>query len=445
VGVCCGKPLYALPMGTSGPRRHRIVLASLVALTSLFGAHAETATAEEPTRGRLGTASAPAPTKLVLERRGGAVRYGRRATLVARLSAAGAPLAGRELSLHTPSALVASTTTDAAGRARFRVQATRSERYEARFVPRSPEDVAAYQAATSSGVDLVARSVVRLRPGSPLRAGRKIVGVPRERLRVRGTVLPYVPGQHVVIRVLRRGREVRRRTSPVVESRARGRFALRLRAPRRGVYTIRATHPEVDGLEAGSSRKRLVVVRPRARPGSRGIAVRALQRRLARLGYLTPVNGFFGGSTARAVLAFRKANGMTRASVASRAVFRRLARGGGAYRVRYPKAGKHAEFDWSRQVLVLARGARAVMTVHASSGTAATPTVFGRYRFYRKTPGFNSKEMYYSSYFIGGYAIHGYASVPNFPASHGCIRIPIASAVRVYRWIEIGDLIYTYR
>jgi peptidoglycan hydrolase-like protein with peptidoglycan-binding domain len=170
-----------------------------------------------------------------------------------------------------------------------------------------------------------------------------------------------------------------------------------------------------------------------------------MQRRLSALGYLTPVNGSFGGSTARAVLAFRKVNGMARSPVAGRAVFRRLVRGGGGYRLRHPEAGKHVEFDWSRQVVVLARGARPVMTVHASSGAAATPTVFGSYRFYSKAPGFNSKRMYYSNYFVGGYAIHGYASVPTYPASHGCIRIPMASAVRVYRWISLGDPIFVYR
>ena len=53
--------------------------------------------------------------------------------------------------------------------------------------------------------------------------------------------------------------------------------------------------------------------------------------------------------------------------------------------------------------------------------------------------------MYYSNFFIGGYAIHGYASVPNFPASHGCIRIPIANAVSVYRWIDLGDDMFVYR
>jgi lipoprotein-anchoring transpeptidase ErfK/SrfK len=53
--------------------------------------------------------------------------------------------------------------------------------------------------------------------------------------------------------------------------------------------------------------------------------------------------------------------------------------------------------------------------------------------------------MYYSNYFIGGYAIHGYESVPDYAASHGCIRIPIPSAISVYRWISLGNPIYVYR
>ena len=128
-----------------------------------------------------------------------------------------------------------------------------------------------------------------------------------------------------------------------------------------------------------------------------------------------------------------------------RSLFRKLERGGGGFKVRYPRAGRHVEFDWSRQVLVLADGARPVRIVHASSGKSSTPTVFGTYHFYSKTPGFNSKGMYYSNYFVGGYAIHGYPSVPAFAASHGCIRIPIASAISVFRWIKLGDRISIYR
>ena len=54
------------------------------------------------------------------------------------------------------------------------------------------------------------------------------------------------------------------------------------------------------------------------------------------------------------------------------------------------------------------------MILHASSGKPSTPTVFGKFHFYRKTPGYNSHGMYYSNYFIGGYAIHGYAAVPTY-------------------------------
>jgi lipoprotein-anchoring transpeptidase ErfK/SrfK len=71
--------------------------------------------------------------------------------------------------------------------------------------------------------------------------------------------------------------------------------------------------------------------------------------------------------------------------------------------------------------------------------------VFGTYHFYSKTAGTNSKGMYYSNYFVGGYAIHGYPSVPAFAASHGCIRIPIASAISVFHWIRLGDRISIYR
>ena len=110
-----------------------------------------------------------------------------------------------------------------------------------------------------------------------------------------------------------------------------------------------------------------------------------------------------------------------------------------------PKAGKHVEFDWSRQVLVLADNGRPYRVYHTSSGAPATPTVFGTFRFYRKTPGTNAKGMVHSTYFIRGYAIHGYASVPTYPASHGCLRVPIPNARSIYDWIDVGDRIFLYR
>jgi peptidoglycan hydrolase-like protein with peptidoglycan-binding domain len=172
-----------------------------------------------------------------------------------------------------------------------------------------------------------------------------------------------------------------------------------------------------------------------------------LQRELLQLGYATPVTGYYDDATARAVFAFRKVNGLGWDGYASGEVYAKLLRGQGAYQLRYPTAGtkgKHVEFDWSRQVLVLAKGGKPYRTYHASSGKPSTPTVFGSFHFYRKSPGTNSHGMVYSSYFIGGYAIHGYADVPNYPASHGCLRVPIPNAIQIYNQIDLGEPIFVY-
>jgi lipoprotein-anchoring transpeptidase ErfK/SrfK len=96
-------------------------------------------------------------------------------------------------------------------------------------------------------------------------------------------------------------------------------------------------------------------------------------------------------------------------------------------------------------VLVLARNGRAQRIYHTSSGKPSTPTVLGSFRFYRQDAGTNSHGMVHSSYFIGGYAIHGYRSVPTYPASHGCLRVPIPNAWSIYSWIDHGDRIFVYR
>jgi lipoprotein-anchoring transpeptidase ErfK/SrfK len=49
-----------------------------------------------------------------------------------------------------------------------------------------------------------------------------------------------------------------------------------------------------------------------------------------------------------------------------------------------------------------------------------------------------------SSYFIRGYAIHGYAEVPAYAASHGCLRIPIPNAPAVFGWVKVGYPVDVY-
>jgi lipoprotein-anchoring transpeptidase ErfK/SrfK len=187
------------------------------------------------------------------------------------------------------------------------------------------------------------------------------------------------------------------------------------------------------------------VIKPKTHFGAHGRAVRLMQEGLRALAYVTPVNGSYDDATGRAVLAFRKVNGMARVETPSTGIFKKLFRGKGGFTLKYPNAGRHVEFDWSRQVLVFAQGGRAVRIYHASSGKPSTPTVFGTFHFYSKTPGTNAKGMVDSNYFIRGYAVHGYAEVPPYAASHGCIRVPIPNAASIFSWIKLGETIFVYR
>jgi len=263
-------------------------------------------------------------------------------------------------------------------------------------------------------------------------------------LRVRGAVYPYVPGQFVTVRAHRGGRKIFARRIAVPPG---GRFRLGVPAGRRaGTLVLSASHartPEQGRMYAPPAR---VVVLPRSvRPGARGRGVRALQARLARLGYVVGARDRYDARTARAVLAFRKVTGMRRTTTADRRVMRRLARGGGRFRVRFPRHGRHVEADLSRQVLALIGADGRVERIYpTSSGSPATPTVRGSFRFYRSQPGTNALGMVHSQYFIRGYAIHGYRSVPVYPASHGCLRVPIPDALSIFRWIRRGDRIDVY-
>ena len=63
---------------------------------------------------------------------------------------------------------------------------------------------------------------------------------------------------------------------------------------------------------------------------------------------------------------------------------------------------------------------------------------------YRKDFGINSEGMVDSNYFITGYAIHGYADVPTYPASHGCLRVPVPEALSIYSWLQLGTPVDVY-
>jgi hypothetical protein len=274
-------------------------------------------------------------------------------------------------------------------------------------------------------------------------AGSDAVALQGRKFLVRGAMLPVVPGQPVQLRLSRHGRPFRTVT---VATAPDGSFARALETRRKGRINVRVLHPATPQLGAARGPKvSLVVAAPRLDIGASGPLVRLLQRGLAALRYAVPRNGGrYEAGTARAVMAFRKVNGMQRRYDADKRVIAKILAGKGAFKPRHPRAGRHVEADLSRQVLALIDGGQVVATYHASSGAPGTPTVIGSFRVYLKTSGFNAKGMLDSNYFIRGYAIHGYIDVPAFNASHGCLRVPIPDAARIFRWLHLGDRVIVY-
>ena len=277
-----------------------------------------------------------------------------------------------------------------------------------------------------------------------LRAGNAAYVLQGDAFKVRGTMTPAVgaPRQRVRLHLLRDGRPLRKVRATVHRD---GTFVAKLRGrtPRR--LSVRVFHAASPELAAKRGPKVSVgVLRPALSFGADGPLVRLLQKGLHALRYAVPRHDRYDDATGRAVMAYRKVNGMARRYDADERVIRRVLAGKGAFEVRHPDAGHHVEADLSLQVLALIDDGKVVETYHTSSGAPATPTVIGTFRVYMKTPGTNAKGMVHSSYFIRGYAIHGYFDVPAFNASHGCLRVPIPDAWHIFNWLDMGDRVIVY-
>ena len=267
------------------------------------------------------------------------------------------------------------------------------------------------------------------------------------RIAVRGTVTPYVAGQQVKLVVYRQGRLAATMIAAVAPAAAgRGQFRISFKSVLSGLVDIRATHEATAQQAAFLARAPLMrFVHPNLGYGSQGQSVWLLQAELDALHYVVPRSGVFDEGTGRALIAYRKMTGLERVPYSGTQVFYLLAHRAGAFRVRYRGDGRHVEADLTRQVLaeIEARG-----RVHAiymmSSGKPSTPTVVGRFQVYSKTPGENSHGMVDSNYFISGYAIHGYAEVPTYAASHGCLRVPIPDAAAIFGWVHEGTPVDVY-
>jgi lipoprotein-anchoring transpeptidase ErfK/SrfK len=213
-----------------------------------------------------------------------------------------------------------------------------------------------------------------------------------------------------------------------------------LRSRRPSSFRIRVTALPPAGWAAAARTLRASVVQANLALGSRGPSVRELEQRLRDLHYaLASVDGLYGLDTAQAVLAFQKVHGLARTGRVDARLWIRIAHTG-TPRARFP--GTHIEVSKGRQVLFAVRDGKVALVVHVSTGATGN-TPLGTFHVYRKVVGWDW-VLWYPMYFTGGFAIHGYPSVPAYPASHGCVRVPMWVAPRLFATNPWGETVYVY-
>ncbi len=188
-------------------------------------------------------------------------------------------------------------------------------------------------------------------------------------------------------------------------------------------------------------------VRPgawRAQEGEKGYpySTRGVQLRLWQLGYLSraDVTGSLDYATSQSLLAFQGWAGLSRTGTLTGETQVALV-DADRPEPRDRGAGRRIEIHRDLGVLLLVEDGVVFRAVHTSTG-AGGGTPSGSFRIYRKeimswsVP--FSVWMPYAAYFVGGIATHQYPHVPEYPASHGCVRLPEGDAARVYRFVELG-------
>ncbi len=267
-----------------------------------------------------------------------------------------------------------------------------------------------------------------------------------DKVPVKGTVKPFAPGQQVeVVFYFNAHRLVRHRVAVRKGPGNTGTFRSSVIVKKNGKYAVSAHHAATPVLGADSTvRKSWRVNFPAIRSGECSKVVRGFKAGLAKMGYVSGGGSCFDARLGREVLAYRKVNDMDRNQQAGPGLVKLVYAGRGGYHVRYPGAGEHAEVSISKQVLVLVKKGKPFAIYPVSTGKSSTPTITGHYSFYRPEPGLNSHGMYYSWYWHNGYAVHGYAEVPNYPASHGCVRTFIADQPHIYEQLHYGESIFVF-
>jgi N-acetylmuramoyl-L-alanine amidase len=273
-----------------------------------------------------------------------------------------------------------------------------------------------------------------------VKRGRAFVGAP-----VTARVEPASYAGKVKVIVSRAGEPVGRAAATV----RHGRLVLTAPLPGTGRFTLSLDFPADDGLAARTVGARAFATARTLSVGASGPDVAGLIRRLAVLHVRIPgFSSTFGYALLDSVYAFQKAYGLPRTGVVGPQAWRMLTRAV-LLRPRYQGPAAHIEVDKTRQILLDVRNGEVVAVIPVSTGaTGNTPE--GRHSILWKalatTTWLGPAILYRTMDFYGNsFAIHGFPSVPPYPASHGCVRIPIWTADWLYRRSPVGETVYVYR
>ena len=181
------------------------------------------------------------------------------------------------------------------------------------------------------------------------------------------------------------------------------------------------------------------------------------EQRLADLGYWSgPVDGVFDAASKHALIAFQKIEGRKRTGTLTVAELEALR--SASRPAPRDNSYAHIEVDLNRQVLLVVDAEGKVTRVlpvctgneqfyleDGHRNRAHTPR--GRFTVTRKINGWRRSKLgllYYPSYIRNGIAIHGSPSILTYPASHGCIRIPMFAAKELSETAPVGTVVVIY-
>jgi lipoprotein-anchoring transpeptidase ErfK/SrfK len=279
---------------------------------------------------------------------------------------------------------------------------------------------------------------VRIHPRLNARlVGSAVAGAP---LRLRAALVPTAAGK-IRVQVIRSGRVG-------FDVRYPGRAYVSLGTRDIGPLRVRLTAEPNPGYNALRRELRTILRPPSLTIGMTSPAVTQLAHQLAALHYVVPsFSSTFGTDFVQSVYAFQKVQGLERTGAVDVTFWTRLQHPR-VPQPRYREPANHIEIDKGHQVLYLVRdGKIALISPVSTGGISGYYTPEGRFGIYRKVVGYDPSPLgvlLNPMYFVGGYAIHGNPSVPPYPASHGCVRVPNFVIYRLFSSEPYGETVYVY-